>query len=439
MKSLRLTIAALATAAIATTAAQAPAVFAQNEASATKATSTLIAQNKQNVIGAQEVDQSNFILSTNPTSNFNGNQRYGLMIIEQKTDARACYETQGSSPTRVIPLLSTFDFSGICGRGTDTNGYAIRAGGEQIRYNPVLEEEDGVLVLYAEPSAFLRGAERFIIGQTDGIAAGGYTQVFLKPGWRLTQRTVDGAARGAIYLTNDSTVAQITGQEVAIEPGGGDQSGGGQNGGGNGPTAPASFPDAQSDIYANEINRAVQLGFISGFAEDNTFRPRATLTREQLVSIVVEGLQADGVQLAVPASVSANPYPDVPSNRWSAAKVKAAQDARIISGYPDGTFKPTQPVSRAELMAVMNKAAQYKQGGPTLAANQNPETFADTSGHWSEGLVTALSGYCGIATPLNETGSSFYPNQPAMRNYAAAAMVRLLDCTQADDPASSAQ
>ncbi|MEO1637237.1 MAG: DUF3747 domain-containing protein, partial [Cyanobacteria bacterium J06631_9] len=359
------------------------------------------------------------------------------MIIEQKSDERLCYETEGSSPTRVIPLLSTFDFSGICGRGTDTNGYAVRAGGEQVRYNPVLREENGVLVLYAEPSAFLGDAEPFIIGQTDGIAAGGYTQIFLKPGWRLTQRTVDDAPRGAIYLTNDLTVAQITGQEVVVEPGGGDESGDPIDGGT--PTAPASFPDAQNDTYANEINRAVQLGFISGFAEDNTFRPRATLTREQLVSIAVEGLKVDGLNVSVPDSVSANPYPDVPASRWSAAKIKFAQNARLISGYPDGTFKPTQPVTRAELIAVMSKAAQYKQGGPTLTPNQTARTFSDTADHWSAGLVTALSGYCGIATPLNETGSSFYPDQSALRNYAAAAMVRLLDCTQAETPSADVQ
>lgn len=424
MKSFRLTIAALATAAIAVTA---PMAFAQSSlAPAAKAAPTASVQNKQNVIGAAEVDQSAFILSTNPTSNFGGNQRYGLMIIEQKSATEPCFSTTGSNPTQVNPLLAQMaDFSGICGRATDTNGYAIRAAGEQIRYDPVLENEDGVLVLYAKPSAFLRGAEKFVIGQTDGIAANGYTQIFLKPGWRLTRKTVDGAQKGLMYLTNDLTVAEITGQEVAIEPGGGDQSGGGITP----PTTPttpvASFPDVAGDTYANEINRAVQLGFISGFAEDNTFRPQASLTREQLVSIAMEGLGQSPTD-----AVAANPYPDVPATRWSAAKIAKAQQLGIVSGYPDGSFKPTQEVTRAELIAIMKKAAEYKSSGAALAANQNAETFADTNGHWAQATISELSGYCGIASPLNEVGTSFYPNQAANRNYAAAAMVRLLDCAQ---------
>lgn len=316
------------------------------------------------------------------------------------------------------------DFSGLCGRATDTNGYAIRAAGEQIRYDPVFKEEDGVLVLYAEPSRFLRGAEKFIIGQTDGISPTGYTQVTLKPGWRLTRKTVDGSPKGLMYLTNDLTVAEITGQDVAIDPGTGNPGGEVTPPGGGTPVA-ASFPDVSGDTYANEINRAVQLGFIKGFAEDNTFRPQASLTREQIVSIVVEGLD-----ITSDATVTTSGFNDVASNRWSAAKIKKAQELGLVAGDGNGTFRPADEVTRAELIAIMNKAAQYKNGTTTLVANQTGDSFSDTQGHWAQNVISDLSGFCGVATPLNEVGSAFYPNQAAQRNYAAAAMVRLLDCSQ---------
>ena len=434
MKSLRLTLVALATAAVATTAGTLPQAFAQSAQPSVKATPTEIAQNKQS-IGAAELDQSAFILSTNPTSNFGGKQRYGLMIIEQKSTTEPCFSTTGSNPTQVNPLLAQMeDFSGKCGRATDTNGYAIRVNGEQIRFDPVLEREGDVLVLYAKPSAFVRNAEKFVIGQTDGIAANGYTQIFLKPGWRLTRKTVDGRQSGLLYVTNDLTLAEITGQEVVVEPGGGDQSGG--NPAPTTPTppvttpTPSSFPDVQGDIYASEINRAVQLGFISGFAEDNTFRPRATLTREQLVSIALEGLDR-----APTRTVANNPYPDVPANRWSAAKIEQAKDLGLIAGYQDGTFRPTQQVTRAELIAIMNKAAKIKNNLSTIDAPAPSTNFSDIGGHWAEPVIKDLAGYCSIATPLNESGSSFAPNTAAQRNYAAAAMVRLLDCS----PAAAAQ
>jgi hypothetical protein len=39
-----------------------------------------------------------------------------------------------------------------------------------------------------------------------------------------------------------------------------------------------------------------------------------------------------------------------------------------------------------------------------------------------------MSAYCGVASPLNETGNAFNPNQAARRNYAAAATLRMLNC-----------
>ena len=73
MKSLRLAITALATAAIAITASTSPAVLAQGTAPA--ATPTPAQANQTSTFGAQETDQSPYILSTNPTSKLGGSQR----------------------------------------------------------------------------------------------------------------------------------------------------------------------------------------------------------------------------------------------------------------------------------------------------------------------------------------------------------------------------
>ncbi len=424
MKSLRFSLAALATAAVAITAGNAPKAFAQATPAATP-----IQLAQASTFGAQETSQSPYLLVTNPTSRLGGRQRYGLMILEQKRAEPPCFDTVGSSPTVVLPLLAQLpDFSGICGRSTDTNGYLIRTAGQDVKYDPVLEEENGVLVLYAKPTPFApSGSQKFRIGQTDGISPSGYTKIFLNDGWRLARQTFDNKVTGRTYLANDMTVAQLveqSGGEVVVTP----------------PTNPpvvinppvvvnppapaAPFPDVRGDIYASQIDRAVQLGFISGFAEDNTFRPTASLTREQLVSMALDGL-------SVPerAPATSKPYPDVPTNRWSASKIEVAKELGIISGYQDGTFKPTQVVTRAELMAVMNRAAQYKNGNSALVSNQTMTNFSDTQGHWAQSTISTLSQYCGIATPLNETGNNFAPNTPAKRNYAAAAMVRLLDCS----------
>ena len=173
-----------------------------------------------------------------------------------------------------------------------------------------------------------------------------------------------------------------------------------------------------------------------GFS-DNTFRPQETLTREQLVSLVVESLKnIPNANITLPTQATSSPYPDVETSRWSAAKIQWARDNNLISGYQDGTFRPAQSVTRAEMMAVLRRAAEKGKslrGLPTtLGAKQTPKVFSDTSTHWAAPLITQMSGYCNVASPLNETGNAFYPDQAARRNYAAAATLRTLNCVKSE-------
>ncbi|NER31776.1 MAG: S-layer homology domain-containing protein, partial [Symploca sp. SIO1C4] len=184
------------------------------------------------------------------------------------------------------------------------------------------------------------------------------------------------------------------------------------------------------------------LGFIAGFKEDNTFRPQATLTREQLVSMVLEGLsKLPGANFTLPTQASSKPYPDVDATRWSAAKIQWARENNIVSGYEDGTFKPTKPVTRAELMAVQRRAAEFAQTiegkQAVLVSSQPARDFSDIQSHWAAAVITEMSSYCQVASPFNETGNAFLPNNQARRNYAAAATLRMLNCVKSGASSSN--
>jgi N-acetylmuramoyl-L-alanine amidase len=184
----------------------------------------------------------------------------------------------------------------------------------------------------------------------------------------------------------------------------------------------------------------VALGFIAGY-KDKTFRPTEPLTREQLVSMVYGALDTiDTVPVQVP-SVPTQPYPDVQSSRWSAAKIQWAKENEIVKGYPDGSFKPDTPVTRAELIAVLENAAKFantKQDKQAqLVTNKQPVAFADTAKHWGAETIKTMSAYCGVASPYQETGNAFNPDQPAGRNYAAAATLRTHDCLTGDKKAGA--
>ena len=363
--------------------------------------------------GQQEVDQSRFIAIAAPRS---GGTAHQLLIVEQLSDERACWSESGNAPVIVEPLLVDFDFTGICGRSTDANGYSIRVNGEDLglQYSLRVEHRDNDLVLVAAPSnPSDRSTPEVEIGRAYGIT-NGFARIILYPEWRFTKRTLGDRTLGHVYLTYEGVFPP---DSVATPPS---------------PPPTYAFRDISRDIYAAEIDEAVRVGFISGF-EDNTFRPQDTLTREQLVSMVLEALsRTPGLTVTFPAAASGNPYSDVDATRWSAAKIQFARNNNIVSGYEDGTFRPTQPVTRAEMMAVLRRAAEYsrQQRGlsPELQPTQQPLAFPDTAGHWAEALIGQMSAYCGVATPINEAGTAFAPNASTQRNYAAAATLRMFNC-----------
>ncbi|WP_051463593.1 DUF3747 domain-containing protein [Leptolyngbya sp. PCC 6406] len=372
--------------------------------------------------GTQEIDQSRVLTVAAPGTTLVPHRLY---VVEQISDARPCFEIVGSNPGEVNPLWTTFDFSGICSRAADTNGYSIRVGNEDlgVRYRLQIRQSGNDLLLLGIPTD---GSSSLQIGRAGGISSTGFTQIVLNPGWRLTKRTFEGRTLGHNYFTNNLTLAQLLAQDgpVVVEPPTTPT-----------PTPPATLPfaDIRGDVYATEIARAVDIGFIAGFG-DGRFGPREGVTREQAVSMIVEAMAKKYPQIMVPTQVGAQVFPDVPTTRWSAAKINFVARLGIVAGDQAGTFRPGAPVKRVELMAMLRRMAEYEQqlaGLPTtLAPTHTARSFTDIGGHWGRDLITMMSGYCQVATPLNESGQAFHPEATALRNYASAAIVRLYDCTR---------
>lgn len=381
--------------------------------------------------GQQEVDQTRFVAVASPYQNGNAHQ---LLILEQLADNRPCWQEYPNSQgllTIVAPLLLDFDFTGVCSRSTDSNGYSIRVNGEDfgLYYSLRVVPHNGDLLLVGAPSD--RRVPYILIGRAYGMTSD-FAKINLSPGWRFTRRTFDDRSLGHVYLTYDGDLTA-----TLIE---GIRSGGVATLPEPTPSITARFPDTRNDIYLAEINQAVGIGFIAGF-NDNTFRPADPLTREQLVSMVIEALGSlPGMAFSVPPQAYDSPYTDVRIDRWSAAKIEFARQNNIVSGYQDGSFRPAQPVTRAELMAVLRRAAEYaklQQGrSPQLPANQPAIAFSDTNGHWANLLIGQMSTFCNVATPLNERGTEFSPDRAAQRNYAAAATLRMLNCINTSETAS---
>lgn len=393
--------------------------------------------------GSTPINESDFLVVAVPGSVA---QPYRLIIVEQLSGNRSCWNIVNNNvrPTEVNDLWNTFDFTGTCRLQRDSNGYAVRLGEQDVagaRFE-VNRRGDDLLLQFA-PSTTSR--DRYTIGRTGGISSTGFTKIHLDPGWRLTKRTFGGAIVSShlVYFTNDLTLAQLPG---------------GEGGGTTPPTPPTPppatlpFTDIRGNRYVNEIVRASQLGVISGFP-DGRFQPTSPLTREQAVSVFMESatrILPSSTVATLPTAVFAAPFPDVAANRWSAVKIQQARQLGIVTGDAgSGLFRPTDNVSRAELMAMSYRLLLIRASvtagedaeGPNLSIDAatgqiapnvpNPPVFSDITGHWGETVIRQMAGICRVATPINETGTTFAPNTPALRDYTAAVAVRGIDCPEA--------
>ncbi len=161
-----------------------------------------------------EVQGNNFIAVAAPY----GDNKHQLLIIEQLSNRRRCWSESGSNPVNVEPLLLNFDFTGICGRSTDSNGYSIRMSGEDLGLEYLLKivERNGDLVLVGTPR-INRSAPELVIGSTQGIT-NGFAKIILNPGWRFTRRTYQGKPLGHIYLTTDSSAPVASESNTTPQP-----------------------------------------------------------------------------------------------------------------------------------------------------------------------------------------------------------------------------
>lgn len=162
--------------------------------------------------GQEEVDQSKFIAIAVP---FAEGKQYNLIILEQISSTQDCWEEKADQPGVIDPLLLQFDFTGICGRSTDSNGYSIRQGGQDyaMDYRLSVVKKNGNLVLMGYPSRN-PGAPKLKIGQTQSLTDG-FLKIELEPGWRFSKRSYNGKTLGHIYFTRDQV--PTTGADTIAE------------------------------------------------------------------------------------------------------------------------------------------------------------------------------------------------------------------------------
>lgn len=137
-----------------------------------------------------------------------------------------------------------------------------------------------------------------------------------------------------------------------------------------------TFSDVPKGYWAaNYIGYMQQFGVITGYS-DGSFRPDAPVTRAEFAAI------ASRFEKLTEGSKS---FTDVPDTYWAARYINFAATRGWVTGYSDGTFKPENTITRAEVAAVTCRLLERSADQSYIRSHlKELRTFADmTESHWA--------------------------------------------------------
>lgn len=112
------------------------------------------------------------------------------------------------------------------------------------------------------------------------------------------------------------------------------------------------FPDIKGHYAEEYIHHLHDAGVVNG-RPDGTFGPNNPVSRAEFVTMMVKALKLQGI------AENAKGYTDI-DGHWAKNTLLLAAKHNLISGYPDKTLKPDNPITLAEVSAVISRAFNFK-------------------------------------------------------------------------------
>ncbi len=134
------------------------------------------------------------------------------------------------------------------------------------------------------------------------------------------------------------------------------------------------FSDIGSHFAKDAILKVTSEGIMHGRG-DAQFAPEAVLSRAEAAVICARILHLSG---------GTEEFPDVPASHWGHAAIASVSEAGIMTGYPDGSFRPEKSVTRAEMATILARIIEENyESGPS---------FSDVGKtHWAREEIIALA------------------------------------------------
>ena len=165
------------------------------------------------------------------------------------------------------------------------------------------------------------------------------------------------------------------------------------------------------------LNTADHYAYLMGYP-DGTVRPGGSITRAEATTIFFRLLTEESRSQFW---ATENHYSDVSAGQWYNNAVSTMTRAGIVNGYPDGTFRPNEPITRAEMAKIIALFAKL---------DKSTDRFPDAAGHWAEAYIRLAAGNGWIEGYPDGT---FRPNQSITRAETVTMIDRVLERVPKDE------
>lgn len=174
------------------------------------------------------------------------------------------------------------------------------------------------------------------------------------------------------------------------------------------------FRDDEGSVHEGAMDALAERGILIG-RSDRTIRPRATITRAEMAVTLTRALGA------APTPGENSRFSDVPPDSWFGPAINHLASIDVVNGYPDGTFKPYAPVTRAQFASFIVRA--FSQFSP---AEEPAGIFADVPASATHAAtIEALHG-AGVTKGCRTEPLRYCPSKHVRRDQTASFLARVL-------------
>ncbi len=160
------------------------------------------------------------------------------------------------------------------------------------------------------------------------------------------------------------------------------------------------------------LNGEDHYAYIKGYP-NGSFKPNATITRAEAASIFYR-LLTDSTRKTY--STTYNTFKDVPAKAWYNTAVSTMAKLGIVNGGSDGYFRPSDPITRAEIAAMIARCDGNSYGNAYT-------NFSDVKGHWAANYIARAYELGWI----NGYGTTYAPDKYISRAETVAILNRVLN------------